>query len=191
MTESIGTRIRPSADGMLDVEITHLEMRARPERPRLPTPAGPALALIRAERPTLSFYRYLYDTVGGPWLWYERRVMADEVLAAILRDPKVQVTVLYSGGVPAGFYELDARIPGSVELAYFGLVPEFIGRRLGPFLLDRAIEAAWSQKPERIWVHTCTLDHPKALALYQRAGFTPFRRDRIRIKDPRGMGLLK
>jgi GNAT superfamily N-acetyltransferase len=191
MNETIGTRVRPSADGMLDVEITHLEMRARLERPRLPVPAGPPLALIRAERPTLSFYRYLYDTIGGPWLWYERRIMDEDRLAVILQDPKVQVTVLYSGGVPAGFYELDARIAGSVELAYFGLMPEFIGRRLGPFLLDRAIEAAWTQQPERVWVHTCTLDHPKALALYQRAGFTPFRRDHIRIRDPRGMGLLK
>lgn len=191
MNETIGTRVRPSADGMLDVEITHLEMRARPERPRLTAPAGPPLALIRAERLTLSFYRYLYDTVGGPWLWYERRVMDDERLTAILHDPKVQVTVLYCGGVPAGFYELDARIAGSVELAYFGLMPELIGRRFGPFLLDRAVEAAWTQQPDRVWVHTCTLDHPKALALYQRAGFTPFRRDRIRIKDPRGMGLLK
>ena len=190
MNPGIGTKVRPSVDGMLDVEITHLEMRAPMERPRLPTPAGPRLALIRAERPTLSFYRFLYDAVGGPWLWFERRIMDDEKLAAILSDPKVQVTVLHVGGVPAGYYELDARIPGSVELAYFGLMPEFIGRRLGPFLLDRAVAAAWTQKPERVWVHTCTLDHPKALALYQRAGFVPFRRERIRIRDPRGIGLM-
>jgi GNAT superfamily N-acetyltransferase len=190
MTLPVGTRVRPSADGMLDIEITHLEMLARPERPRLPVPVGPTLALIRAEHPILSFYRYLYDSVGGPWLWFERRIMDDERLAAILQDAKVQLTVLYAGGVPAGFYELDGRVAGSVELAYFGLMPEFIGRRLGPFLLDRAIEAAWAQAPERVWVHTCTLDHPKALALYQRAGFVPFRRDRLRIRDPRGLGLM-
>jgi GNAT superfamily N-acetyltransferase len=143
------------------------------------------LALIRAERPTLSYYRYLYDTVGGPWLWYERRIMDDERLGAIIGNPKVQVTVLYVGGVPAGFYELDLRVVGSVELAYFGLMPDFIGRRLGPFLLDRAVAAAWAEQPRRVWVHTCTLDHPKALQIYQRAGFVPFRRDHIRIRDPR------
>lgn len=187
---AIGTRALPAPDGMLDVEITHLEMLARPERARLATPMGPALALIRAERPTLSYYRYLYDGVGRPWLWYERRVMNDERLAAILDDPKVQLTVLYLGGVPAGFYELDNRIAGSVELAYFGLMPEFIGRRLGPFLLDRAIAAAWALQPMRVWVHTCSLDHPKALPIYQRAGFVPFRRERIRIIDPRLSGAL-
>jgi GNAT superfamily N-acetyltransferase len=188
---TVGTRAVPSADGMLDVEITHLEMLGPPDRPRLPPPAGVRLALLRSEQPTVSWYRYLYNTVGGPWLWYERRIMEDERLAALLADPKLQLTVLFAGGVPAGFYELDARLPDSVELAYFGLVPEFIGRRIGPFLLDRAVAAAWDLKPQRVWVHTCSLDHPKALATYQRAGFLPFRRDRLRIRDPRREGLMR
>jgi GNAT superfamily N-acetyltransferase len=187
----VGTPAVPSEDGMLDVEITHLEMLARLERPRLPVPAGASLALLRSEQPTLSWYRYLYNTVGAPWLWYERRIMPDERLAAILADPQVQITVLFAGGVPAGFYELDGRSGESVELAYFGLVPEFIGRRFGPFLLDRAVAAAWDMKPQRVWVHTCSLDHPKALATYQRAGFVPFRRDRLRIRDPRREGLMR
>lgn len=158
----------------IETVVTYLEMRTPPTRPAAPAPVG-KLAILRAEAPTLSFYRYLYDTVGEPWNWTDRRVLPDDELGAVIRDPKVEIYVLYSGGVPAGFVELDKRREREVELAYFGLIPEFVGRGLGTFLLDWAVRAAWLDGPERVWVHTCTLDHPRAIAMYQRAGFTPYK----------------
>ena len=90
----------------------------------------------------------------------------------------------------AGFFELDAAAPSETELAYFGLAPEFIGCGFGPYLLQAAIDRAWSRPIERFWVHTCTFDHPKALGVYQRAGFVVYDRRRASFEDPRERGIL-
>lgn len=176
-----GDQIGP---GRLEVVVTHLEMT---RRPRLPAPPPPALklAVLRADMITIPFYRYLYNTVGAPWLWYERRRMSDTDLAASTQHPDVDVYVLYVGGEPAGYAELDRRGMPDIELAYFGLMPAFLGRKLGPWLLHWAVDAAWTRDPQRVWVHTCSLDHPRAIAHYQRAGFVPYRQERKIIPDPR------
>jgi ribosomal protein S18 acetylase RimI-like enzyme len=174
---------------LLDDVVTYLEMFERPARPSRPAPLK-KLALMRAEDCTLSYYRYLYGTVGEPWVWFERRVWSDERLAAVLRRPETELAILYVAGVPAGYYELDRSDPDNVELAYFGLVPDFIGRGLGPWLLDAAIDAAFRTEPKRLFVHTCTFDHPRALGLYQRAGFRVYERRAVTFADPRQAGLL-
>src|SRR5437763_16903890 len=130
-----GQTIALSAMAEIDDVITYLEMYARPVLPRIPAPLT-RLALMRAENCSVSFYRYLYETVGTPWLWYERRLLDDETLAAQVRKDTTEIFVLYVGGAPAGSSELDAADPRATELAYFGLVPAFIGRRLGPCLLQ-------------------------------------------------------
>lgn len=180
---------QPATAGKIDVVVTYLAMTEAPRRPPTPIPPG-KLALLHAESPPVSFYRYLYDTVGEPWFWYERRKLADESLAAILQDPRVEIYVLYASGVPAGYSEIDRRAAPDAAIAYFGLVPHFIGRGLGAFLLNWTIDSAWRHRPRRLTVNTCTLDHPKALALYQRAGFVPERQEAIRIDDPRLAGLI-
>ena len=167
-------RKRP-AEELLDTTVTYLEMREPPRRPTTPAPLG-KLAILRAERPTVSFYRYLYDTVGEPWNWSERRMLDDETLRTIIHDPRIELYVLYVAGVPAGFVELDRRVDGDIEIAYFGFVPDFIGRGLGPYFLDWGVSQAWTHEPTRVWVNTCTLDHPRALGLYQRAGFVAYER---------------
>jgi len=169
--------------------VTYLEMFERPAARGLPAPLG-KLALMRAEGCTVSFYRYLYETVGTPWVWFERRQWSDSALAAELAKPTTEIFVLHVGGVPAGYFELNAAEPHQTELCYFGLAPEFIGRRLGPFLLNAAIEQAWSHPIERFWVHTCTFDHPRALPLYQRAGFVVYARRQVSFDDPRESGIL-
>jgi ribosomal protein S18 acetylase RimI-like enzyme len=174
---------------LIDDVITYLEMRARPALPRIPAPQ-PRLALMRAEECTVSFYRYLYETVGTPWLWYERRLLDDEALLAEIAKPTTEIFVLYMRGVPAGYFELDTAAERETELQYFGLVPQFIGRRLGPFLLQAAIDQAWLRPIERLWVHTRTFDHPKALGLYQRAGFVVYDRRAVWFEDPRLRGIL-
>ncbi len=169
--------------GQLETVITYLEMTGPPRRPTVPPPPG-KLALLRAERPTISFYRYLYNTVGGPWQWWERRVMDDAALGDIITDPAVEIYVLYVDGVPAGFAELDGRANREVEIAYLGLLEDFIGRGLGWYLLNWAVDAAWTREPRRVWVHTCNLDHPRALPTYQRAGFQVYRQETEVIDDP-------
>ncbi len=176
--------------GTLPCTITFLEMTARPSHATVPMPARMKVALMRVHKPGADFYRYLYDRVGKAWLWYERRALDDDALRAIVDDEQIEIYVLYLDGVPAGYAELDRRSPPDIELAYFGLLPEFIGKGLGPYLLDSAIGIAWSYEPKRLWVHTNTLDHPKALGLYQRFGFVPYKREDIEIPDPRLAGLF-
>lgn len=176
---------RPVEPAMLDIVVTYLEMLKPPTRPTVPAPAVGKIALLRAERPTISYYRYLYNTVGETWLWWERRRLPNDELARIIHDPLVEIYVLYVDGVPAGYAELDRRKQEEVELAYFGLVPEFIGRKLGPFLLNWAVDTAWFGHPKRLWVNTNNLDHPKALQIYQKAGFVPYRQETQTIPNPR------
>jgi GNAT superfamily N-acetyltransferase len=175
--------------GKLKIAITHLEMLDRPQFREL-APPSVQIKITPAVNPTVSFYRYLYNTVGGPWLWYERRQMSDEQLRAIIQNPKIEIYVLYVDGVPAGYAELDRRHQTDIELAYFGIMPEFIGQRLGPFLLNWIIDKAWSYHPQRFWLHTCTLDHPKALVIYQQAGFVPYKVEEKIVDDPRALGLF-
>ena len=146
--------------------------------------------MIRAERCTVSFYRYLYQAVGEAWLWFERCEWSDTRLAALLGRRETEIYVLYVGGVPAGFYELDRSDPADVRLAYFGLLAEFIGRGYGAWLLAAAVETAWRGNPRRLRVHTCTFDHPRALGLYQRAGFIVRERRPVAFADPRLTGTL-
>ena len=186
MTEPVEMTPPP---GKLSDIVTYLEMTARPVRPPVPVPAG-KLALMRAERCTVPFYRFLYGTVGAPWLWFERMTWSEEKLAALIEKPEVEIFVLYVGGVPAGYCELDRSEPADVELAYFGLMPEFIGRGYGAYLLREAVDAAWLHNPKRVWVHTCTYDHPRALGVYQRAGFVVYRREPVIFDDPRATGAL-
>ena len=86
-----------------------------------------------------KFYRYLYNTVGDDWLWWERRVMDDEALSAIIHHPRIEIFILYVRGVPAGYCELDCRTPDEVELVFFGLLPEFIGRGLGKYFCESCV----------------------------------------------------
>jgi GNAT superfamily N-acetyltransferase len=178
------------ADGKIESVVTSLEMTAPPASPPLPPPRTD-VTLVRAVRPTVSFYRYLYDTTGEPWLWGDRRRLGDAALAAIVQDPAVEVFVASLAGVPAGYVELDGRVPGEVEIAYLGVLPEFIGQKLGPYLLSFALHTAWARRPGRVWVHTCTLDHPAALAMYERSGLRIFKRETEVGDDPRALGLIR
>jgi ribosomal protein S18 acetylase RimI-like enzyme len=173
----------------LAVTVTHLEMTAPPKRAATPPP-GLKLALLRAEPMPVGFYRYLYDAVGAPWLWSERRLLDDAALQAVVADPKVEIFVLYVAGVPAGFFELDRRTGPDIELTHIGLLPDFIGRGLGRHLVSSAIDAAWQHSPQRLTARTRSLDHPRAFTALQRAGFVPVRQETMQIEDPRAGGLI-
>ncbi len=160
-----------------DLIITYLEMRSRPTLSVARPYRG--VMLLQLEQPTAVFYRYLYSAIGTQWRWWERSLLSDTELLAIIGDPLVEVFVLYVGGTPAGFFELDRRVSGEVELTHFGLAPEFIGRGLGKPLLASAVESAWDGEPSRVWVKSTNRDHPRGLLVYQWAGFVPYREERV------------
>ena len=176
--------------GHLVETVTSLEMFACPPAAAPAPVPPPGTRIERVSRPGVPFYRFLYDTVGEPWLWAGRRRWSDATLEAWLHDPRTELWVLSADGQPAGFAELDRRVPEEVELSYFGLLPAFIGRRLGPPLLRAAIHHAFAPGARRLWVHTCDFDHPAALGLYRREGFAPFRTHRETVPDPRATGLI-
>jgi len=138
------------------------------------------MTVLHARTPSVPYYRFLYDSVGGEYHWLSRRRLSDDELAAILNDPLNEVHVLHVDGSPAGFAELDRRQPDEVELVQFGLMPDFIGQGLGSWFLQWTIDEVWSYQPKRFWLHTCTLDHPAAIPTYKKAGFIQYKEERIR-----------
>jgi len=168
--------------------VTYLEMRAPPE-PH--APVSP-LSLKRIESPEPDGYRALFRLVGAPWLWFSRLIMDDAKLAAIIRHPAVELyAVVDERGRDVGMLELDFREAGQCELSFIGLIPELSGKGHGRWLLAEAVRRAWGRDAvARVHVHTCSLDHPAALAAYRRAGFTPYRRTIERFPDPRLLGVL-
>jgi len=168
--------------GKIAAVVTHLEMTERPVLP--PDPAG-AWTLRKVDDPGLDWFRDLYRRVGEEWLWFSRLEMTDAELAAIIQSPLVEVHALVQDGRDEGLLELDFRQPGHCELIFFGVTAKLIGSGAGRFLMNRALELAWSRPVTRVWVHTCTFDHPSALSFYQRAGFRAFRRQIEVADDPR------
>ena len=153
---------------------TYLELRDRAAfRPARVDDADVRIDRVRNCPP--SFWRYLYTQVGASHHWVDRLGWTDDEIRAYLDAPAVSLWLMTVGGAPAGYFELRADPAGDVEIAYFGLLAEFTGRRLGGHLLTTAVEAAWSLGARRVWLHTNTLDHPAALPNYQSRGFTVFR----------------
>jgi GNAT superfamily N-acetyltransferase len=167
----------------VETVVTYLAMRT-PPRTLPPMPTGPQLALLKAPNIPIGYYRYLYGAVGGQWLWFERLLLDDQTLSRKIHRASVEVSVLYANGSPAGYYELDFAKADSTNLVYFGLVPEWTGQKLGPWLLGSAVAEAFSRGAGQVTVNTCTLDHAAALPLYQRLGFEPVRRENRRLAVP-------
>lgn len=160
---------------LVDVTVYYLETLTPPSRV-VPTPRE-GLDVRHVVSPTVPYYRELYDAVGKEFHWLSRRKLSDEALAAILDDARNEVHVLHVDGTPAGFAELDRRHLDEIELVQFGLTRPFIGQGLGKWFLQWTIDRAWSYGPRRLWLHTCTLDHPAALPNYTRAGLVEYRRE--------------
>jgi len=131
----------------------------------------------RAAIPCPELNRFLYTAVGGDWYWIDRLRWTYAQWLRYLDRPELQTWVAYCAGTPAGYFELEAQAGGDVEVAYFGLLPCFVGQGLGGALLTAAAERAWAMGAARVWLHTCTFDHPKALANYQARGFRIYRQE--------------
>ncbi|MDB5969630.1 MAG: cysE [Hydrocarboniphaga sp.] len=166
------------------VTITYLQMRARDELRRAPAPGLVDVLLRRAEVPCPALSRFLYTAVGGDWYWRDRLGWSQAQWREYLARPGVATWLLSVRGTPAGYLELE-RQEHDTEIAYFGLLPEFIGQGLGGWLLGEGIARAWDMDaPRRVWVHTCTLDGPAALPNYLARGMAIYREETRFIDDP-------
>ncbi len=163
----------PEDNEPFSVRVTHLEM-VEPPFVRIAMPSRPRLALMRVPDIPIAFYRYLYEQVGKPHHWMVRRNLNDADLTALIHAETAELQVLYADGAPAGFFELDCcKCPEAVEIVYFGLSPDFQGKGLGRFFFSEALDAAWAHAPGKVILQTNTLDSPRALQIYQKAGFVP------------------
>jgi GNAT superfamily N-acetyltransferase len=174
--------------GKIAAVVTYLEMRNPPRIPLAPTTSE--FAVRRVAQPDLAWYRGLYRVIGEPWLWFSRLRLPDAELRAILYDPAVDVFALSHTGADHGLLEFDRRLFPDIELSYFGVTPALIGKGAGSALLRRCLPLAWEHQPQRVWLHTCTSDHPGAVAFYVKAGFVPYKRAVEIADDPRLTGEL-
>lgn len=133
---------------------------------------NPAVQVIQSHVPLASFYRFLYHAVGHQWRWYDRNAWSDDQLTAYLAQPNVSLYVLTVAGTPAGYIELEHQADTGTEIAYFGLIEQFIGQGYGKHLLSFGVQRAWDAGAKRVWLHTCNLDGEHALRNYQKRGFT-------------------
>jgi GNAT superfamily N-acetyltransferase len=163
-----------------DVITVYLEM-LRPEDFRARWSARSGLAFTQVVRPSPDLNRFFYTTVGAEYHWRDRLGWTQADWMRYLDRPALETWVLSESGAPAGYCELEAQDAGSVEIAYFGLLPQWVGKGLGSHLLSATIDRAWRFPARRVWVHTCTLDHPRALRNYIDRGFRPFRKERTQV----------
>ena len=161
---------------MTTVEVvrTYLELPDRNQLRGEESPE-PGVGYERRDRCDVAEYRALYAAVGGRWAWRDRLAWTDERLRDYLDQPTVAVWECQVCGETAGYFELQRDDDGAVEIVYFGLIEKFLGRRLGAAMLTRAVREAWAMGATRVWLHTCTLDSPRALPNYLARGFEQIR----------------
>lgn len=178
----------PVPDGWCAAVVTHLQMIERPRPSPLP---DTRLRFVRWPQPDPIKYRTLFLRVGAPWLWFSRAILDDGTLRSMVGDPLVEVfAVLDQQGIEVGLVELDFRVSRHCEIAYFGLVAELAGHGHGRWLMALTLGQAWRDGIKRVWLHTCSLDHPSALNFYRAQGFTPSKREVETFPDPRLSGHL-
>jgi len=163
-------------DKEVEVTRTYLQMETTSELKSAKI-ADDRIRVERAVNCPASFYRYLYAEVGRLYHWVDRLGLTDDEIRAHLAQSGVSLWVMYYEGSPAGYFELKRCEDGSTEIAYFGLLQEFIGRGLGKHLLTCAVKEAWAAGANRVWLHTCTLDDPAAMLNYLKRGFKPFKQE--------------
>jgi len=158
----------------MHLELARADWIRRGQRPDV------EIAVMREATPTAALYRELYDKVGRPWLWYERRLLTNAALEALLAEPGHELHVARQHDELVGYFELSGD-----EIEFFGLTLGFIGRRIGPWLLDRTIERGFARGSGALRLNTNSIDHPRALDTYRKAGFRVVRSETRELQDPR------
>lgn len=162
----------------MNVEVTRTYLQIeRPEDLNAAWVSDPGVRVDQLKDCPASFYRYLYTEVGRFYHWIDKLPWTDEMISSQLARPEITFWVMYVDGAPAGYFELERHSDGSTEVAYFGLLQEFLGRGLGKHLLSYAVRQAWDDGANRVWLHTCTLDDAAAMPNYLKRGFKPFKQE--------------
>jgi GNAT superfamily N-acetyltransferase len=178
------------APGKLATLVTYLEMTAPPPR-RTPEPPN-GYRLERVERWDVEAFVALYKEIGREWLWSSRLLVSRAVLAERLHQPGTESFVPVRDGRAMGVLEMDFATPPHVEISFFGLAPDAIGRGVGRWLMEEAIALAFDRpSTRRLWLHTCHFDSPQALPFYMRMGFVPYARAVEVFDDARLDGRLE
>ncbi len=175
------------APGKIAAVVTYLEML---ERPAFSDSRPNGMALRRVQNPKLDWYLSLYRRAGAQWLWFSRLEMHPIELEVLLNRPATELFVGETDGDEIGIAELDRSQPLNVEIASFALLSHAIGKGLGRAFMAELLRRAWDGPTTRVWLHTCTLDGPTALAFYQKCGFRPYKRAIEVADDPRIRGVL-
>ena len=162
------------------VTVTYLEMLS-PAALRPKPSSDPRFRVLEATVKQWRFNRFLYDLVGREWSWTGKQHWSEQQWKNYVESDRLRTFAAFYDGSVAGYYELRADELDGIEIAIFGLAPEFIGRGFGAALLTSALEGAWRAKPCRVWLHTCTLDHPAALPNYQARGMTVYKVETNRL----------
>ncbi len=157
----------------MSVTVTYLEMHSVEELRPAPY-SDPAFRVEEARIKQWQVNKFFYGFVGGSWAWWEKLSWSDEQWRAYAEDERLRTWIATYQGAPSGYFELHRDDENGVEIIYFGLAPAFIGRGLGGALLTAALRAAWAMQPTRVWVHTCSLDHPAAIANYRARGMKDY-----------------
>jgi GNAT superfamily N-acetyltransferase len=183
-----------SLDGYTDLPpgkianvVTYLEMKAPPTGAKIERPDLDFRHVLSAD---LTWYRALNRRIGEQWLWFNHTVTPDEKLRAQLASPTTEIYTLSRGEAMLGLAELSRAVPGAVEIVMFGVVPEAIGTRAGRFMMEEALARAWAPGVNRVWLHTCTFDHPAAVPFYLSRGFRAYKYAIEVSDDPRLTGHL-
>jgi GNAT superfamily N-acetyltransferase len=166
-----------------EVTTYYLEMRS-PQELRPKRLALEGLLLMKAEIPSAELQHFLYRSVGGNWYWYEKADWTYRQWLEYALNPHLHTWVAYLKGTPAGYFQLEVQPEGNIEIVYFGLLEQFSGMGLGGYLLTCALEEAWRLGAKRVWVHTCSLDSPAALANYQARGMQLYKIETAWLEIP-------
>jgi GNAT superfamily N-acetyltransferase len=166
----------------MTVTITYLEMLS-PDALKPKRCADTRFTIREATVKQWEFNRFLYLLVGRDWSWNDKRGWTERQWKDYAESDRLRTFVAYYDGSVAGYYEIRDDNIGGVEIAIFGLTPKFVGRGYGGVLLTSAIEEAWRTRPNRVWLHTCTLDHPAALLNYQARGMIVYKVETSRLRD--------
>jgi len=171
-----------SAPATIEVTRTYLEMRD-PSELQPAHSDDPRILIEQLHECSPSLYRHLYVEVGKNYHWIDRLPWTDEEIAAHLKQPEISLWLMTCEETPAGYLELRRCEDGSTEIAYFGLLPEFIGRGLGKHLLTCGTEQAWADGANRVWLHTCTLDDQAAMPNYLKRGFRRYKTEEYTVES--------
>jgi GNAT superfamily N-acetyltransferase len=163
---------------MPPVEVTRTYLKLKPHGALARAPLPPGIRLVRRDPCPVDVYRAMYAEVGTPWYWHDRDAWPDDALAAHLNHPTVAVWRLeQEPSTFLGYVEMEKHPDGTVEILYFGLIPDATGQGLGKGFLTAAVDEAYAMGASWVWLHTCTLDHPAARKNYEARGFAAYRQE--------------